>query len=64
MNESAITLGRIQVQFDCLYNTKEARRRLTKKDRVSELLKICSNNDVSFKGFEYLERKLILEREG
>ena len=63
MSESAITLGRIQVEFDCLYNTKEARERLTRKELTSELLRICAREYVSSKGFEYLERKLIIDRE-
>ena len=61
MSESAITLGKIQVEFQCLYNTKEMLKRLTQKDRTSELLRICNRENVSLKGFEYLERKLILE---
>ena len=63
MSETAITLGRIQIEFDCLYNTKEARKRLTKKDKISELLRICNRENVSFKSFEYLEKTLILDRE-
>jgi predicted transcriptional regulator len=63
MSESAITLGRIQVEFNCLYGTKEMLKRLTQKDRTSELLRICNRENVSFKGFEYLERKLILNNE-
>ncbi len=62
MSESAITLGKIQVEFECLYNTKEMLKRLTQKDRTSELLRICNRENVSFKGFEYLERKLILDQ--
>jgi len=60
MSESAITLGRIQVEFECLYGTKEMQKRLTQKDRTSELLRICKRENVSFTCFEYLERKLIL----
>lgn len=63
MNESAIKLGRIQVEFDCLYGTREMLRRLTQKDRTSELLRICNRENVSFEGLEYLERKLILNKE-
>ena len=62
LSESAITLGRIQVEFDCLYGTKEMLARLSVKDRTSELLRICSREEVSFKAFEYLERKLITEK--
>ncbi len=61
MSESAITLGRIQTEFQALYDTKEMLRRLTVKDRTQELLRMCSRDSVSFKGFEYLERKLITE---
>ena len=62
-SESAITLGKIQVEFDCLYGTKEMLKRLTRSDRISELLRICTRENVSFVGFQYLEKKLILERE-
>tara|TARA_B110000093_G_C12702818_1_gene298896 strand:- start:274 stop:477 length:204 start_codon:yes stop_codon:yes gene_type:complete len=62
-SESAITLGKIQVEFDCLYGTKEMLKRLTQSDRISELLRICTRENVSFVGFQYLEKKLILERE-
>lgn len=58
----AITLGRIQVEYDCLYGTKEMLARLSVKERTSELLRICSREEVSFKAFEYLERKLITEK--
>jgi len=61
MSESAITLGRIQTEFQALYDTKEMLRRLTVKDRTQELLRMCNRAGVSFKGFEYLERKLITE---
>jgi len=61
MSESAITLGRIQTEFQALYDTKEMLRRLTVKDRTQELLRMCSRDNVSFRGFEYLERKLITE---
>ena len=61
MSESAITLGRIQNDFQALYGTKEMLRRLTVKDRTQELLRMCNRAGVSFKGFEYLERKLITE---
>ena len=61
MSESAITLGRIQTEFQALYDTKEMLRRLTVKDRTQELLRMCNRDSVSFKGFEYLERKLIPE---
>ena len=61
MSESAITLGRIHTELQALYDTKEMLRRLTVKDRTQELLMMCSRDNVSFKGFEYLERKLITE---
>jgi len=63
ISESAVKLGRIQVEFDCLYGTKEMFKRLTQADRISELLRICSRENVSFTGFQYLERKLILDKE-
>ena len=60
---TAITLGRIQVEFDCLYRDKATFKRLTQKDRIEALLRICTTNDLSFKSFQYLEKKLILDRE-
>ena len=59
-SDSAITLGRIQVEFDCLYGTKEMRNRLSLSERTSELLRICSREGVSYKGFEYLEGRLLI----
>jgi len=58
-NQEALTLGRVQVEFDCLYGTKEMKARLSTPERISELLRICSREGVSFSGFEYLERALI-----
>lgn len=58
-SDSAVTLGRIQVEFECLYGTKEMLKRLTQAERISQLLRICNREDVSFEGFQYLERKLI-----
>ena len=60
-SDEAIKLGRIQVEFQALYDTKEMRERLTTKDRTQELLRICTRDNVSFDGFEYLEHKLITE---
>ena len=62
-SESAIKLGRLQVEFDCLYGTKEMLKRLTQSERISELLRICNRENVSFVGFKYLEKKLILDKE-
>tara|TARA_R110001632_G_scaffold46891_1_gene118900 strand:- start:1107 stop:1310 length:204 start_codon:yes stop_codon:yes gene_type:complete len=62
-SESAITLGKLQVEFNCLYGTKEMLKRLTQSERISELLRICDRENVSFVGFKYLEKKLILEKE-
>lgn len=61
-SESAITLGRLQVEFDSLYGTREMLKRLTQSERISELLRICTRENVSFVGFKYLEKKLILEK--
>ncbi len=63
LNQDAITLGRIQVEFDCLYGTKEMKARLSTKERTSELLRICNREGVTFTGFEYLERALITGEE-
>ena len=59
MSESAVTLGRIQTEFNCLYGTKEMLKRLTLADRTKELSRICAREGVSFKGFSYLERALL-----
>ncbi len=58
-SDSAIQLGRLQVEFECLYGTKEMLDRLTTKERTQELLRICNREGVSFRAFEYLERTLI-----
>lgn len=62
-SDSAIQLGRLQVEFDCLYGTKEMLDRLTTEERTRELLRICNREGISFRAFEYLERKLITNRE-
>lgn len=62
-SEEAIKLGRIQVEFQALYDTKEMRERLTRKERTQELLRICTRENVPFKSFEYLERVLITIKE-
>ena len=61
-SNEAIKLGRIQVEFQAFYDTKEMLARLTQAERIGELLKICSRENVSFKSFSYLERTLILEK--
>ena len=61
-SESAITINRIQAEFDSLYNTKEMRKRLSLSERTSELRRICDREGISYKGFSYLEVKL-LEKE-
>ena len=58
-SNEAIKLGRIQVEFQALYCTKEMNKRLTVKDKTGELLRICNRENISFKSFEYLERTLI-----
>ena len=58
-SESAITLGRIQVEFNALYGTKEMQERLTTAELTSELLRICTRENVSFDGFSYLESHCI-----
>ena len=58
-SESAITLGRIEVEFNCLYGTKDMVKRLTVAERTSELLRICNRDGVSHEGFAYLERKVL-----
>ena len=60
VNNEALKLGRIQTEFNCLYGTKEMRRRLTIKDRTQELLRICKRENVSYKSFVYLEKHLTL----
>jgi hypothetical protein len=55
----AIKLGRIQVEFECLYGTKEMKERLSKRERTDELLRICTRENVGFRSFQYLERHLL-----
>ena len=58
-SESAITINRIQAEFDSLYDTKEMRKRLSLSERTSELRRICDREGISYKGFSYLEVKLL-----
>jgi len=55
----AIKLGRIQVEFECLYGTKEMKEKLSKRERTDELLRICTRENVGFRSFQYLERHLL-----
>ena len=61
-SETAIQLGRIQVEFECLYGTKEMQARLSREELTSELLRLCSREEFSYDAFEYLERKLVTEK--
>lgn len=55
----AIKLGRIQVEFECLYGTKEMKEKLSKRELTDELLRICTRENVGFRSFQYLERHLL-----
>ena len=55
----AIKLGRIQVEFECLYGTKEMKEKLSKRERTDELLRICTRENVGYRSFQYLERHLL-----
>ena len=59
LSESAITLGRIQVEYNATIGRPEIANKLSIKEKTNELLRMCSRDNVSFKGFEYLENKLI-----
>ena len=59
VSNEAIKLGQTQVEFDCLYGN---RTDLTTKELTEELLRICSRKEISYKGYDYLENKLITER--
>lgn len=59
VSAEAIKLGRIQVEFECLYGTKEMKDRLSKRERTDELLRICNRENVGFRSFEYLEGRLL-----
>ena len=55
-NATAIQLGRIQVEFEALYTNKP------RDIQTGELLRICSREELSYKCFEYLERRLITKK--
>ncbi len=61
-SESALTLGRVEVEFNALYGTKEMKARLTVSDVTKELTRICARENISFNSFQYLERALITGR--
>ena len=50
----AITLGRLQVEFECLYSDKN----LTEKELRSMLLKRCAQESLNCRSFEYLAKYL------
>tara|TARA_R110000744_G_scaffold279655_2_gene391868 strand:+ start:738 stop:968 length:231 start_codon:yes stop_codon:yes gene_type:complete len=55
LNENrAITLGRLQVEFECLYTDKG----LSIKELRSMLLKRCSQEELNSNSFEYLAKYL------
>jgi hypothetical protein len=58
-SESAEQLGKVHHLFQMIYGRKEVVRRLTKAERTSALLKMCSQHSISFFGFQYLERTLL-----
>jgi len=62
-NESAITLGKIQVEFECLFGNKKRRLKphLTTQELTGELLRMCNRDELSFECFQYLEKYLITE---
>jgi hypothetical protein len=63
-SENAIQLGRVQVEFECLYGTKEMQARLSNAELTSELLRMCEREEFSFDSFTYLERTLITDKRG
>ncbi len=63
-SENAIQQGRVQVEFECLYGTKEMQARLSNKELTSELLRMCEREEFSFDSFTYLERTLITNKRG
>ena len=62
-NESAITLGKIQVEFECLFGNKKRRLKphLTTQELAGELWRMCSREQLPYKCFQYLEKYLITE---
>ena len=62
-SEAALTLGRVQVEFEALYGTKEMQARLTVSDLTKELTRICARENISFDSFQYLERALITNKQ-
>jgi len=55
-SESAITLGRVEAEFNYVV---ELLWDAGLRERTSELLRICSREGVNYKGFSYLETKLL-----
>jgi len=58
-SESAITLGRISVEYGATIGRPDVSKRLTTAEKTKELLRMCSRENVSHEGFVYLEKKLI-----
>jgi len=55
-SESAITLGRVEAEFNY---TIELLWDAGLRERTDALLHICSREGVSYKGFSYLEDRLL-----
>ena len=66
-SESAIQLGKIQVEFESKFSNSAREsanlNKLTVADKTSELLKICSREKLSYKCFLYLEDYLIKSKQ-
>ena len=58
-SESALDLGNAWNTFDALYGSKKDMARLTHKDRISELTRICAQYNLSYKCFTILENRLL-----
>jgi hypothetical protein len=55
LNENrALTLGKLQVEFECLYTDKG----LTEKELREQLLRRCTQESLNSNSFEYLAKYL------
>jgi len=61
-SEQALRIGKASNHFESLYGDKRDNSKLTEKELISELLRICNQYEVGFNGFEYLEKSLITNR--
>ena len=59
MENHAIQMGNVQVEFEALYGTMIKKNKLNQKDAISELLRISTRKGLNYKAFSYVESYIL-----